>query len=401
MEEPSLFSKILKKKPTLLSVLIIALSIFIAIFGYCLAPDSTPDANEQSPLIALQNPGFKVTMLKIPKRQNIEVVSWFSKIFSGAANDFNYVPIVDFKIQNDSVYVSKFGGIDPTNNNFLKGKPQRFHILEVAQKISSKNDSIIISGDGFNYYNTDNILTHISRSQVLSRLNAAQIQKTFLFGTDNFGRDIFSRLILGVRVSLFVGLIAVVISLTLGIFLGALAGYVGGSTDSIITLLINVVWSIPTILLVFAIILVFGRGIGIIFLAVGLTMWVDVARLVRGQVLALRNIPYIEAARSMGFSSARIIIKHILPNILGPVMVLAASNFASAILIESGLSFLGFGIQPPTPSWGTMLNENYGFAISGKVFLALAPAGAIVIMVLAFNLLGNGVRDALDIRIKE
>lgn len=401
MEEPSLFSKILKKKPTLLSVLIIALSIFIAIFGYCLAPDSTPDANEQSPLIALQNPGFKVTMLKIPKRQNIEVVSWFSKIFSGSANDFNYVPIVDFKIQNDSVYVSKFGGIDPTNNNFLKGKPQRFHILEVAQKISSKNDSIIISGDGFNYYNTDNILTHISRSQVLSRLNAAQIQKTFLFGTDNFGRDIFSRLILGVRVSLFVGLIAVVISLTLGIFLGALAGYVGGSTDSIITLLINVVWSIPTILLVFAIILVFGRGIGIIFLAVGLTMWVDVARLVRGQVLALRNIPYIEAARSMGFSSARIIIKHILPNILGPVMVLAASNFASAILIESGLSFLGFGIQPPTPSWGTMLNENYGFAISGKVFLALAPAGAIVIMVLAFNLLGNGVRDALDIRIKE
>jgi len=401
MEEPSLFSKILKKKPTLLSVLIIALSIFIAIFGYCLAPDSTPDANEQSPLIALQNPGFKVTMLKIPKRQNIEVVSWFSKIFSGAANDFNYVPIVDFKIQNDSVYVSKFGGIDPTNNNFLKGKPQRFHILEVAQKISSKNDSIIISGDGFNYYNTDNILTHISRSQVLSRLNAAQIQKTFLFGTDNFGRDIFSRLILGVRVSLFVGLIAVAISLTLGIFLGALAGYVGGSTDSIITLLINVVWSIPTILLVFAIILVFGRGIGIIFLAVGLTMWVDVARLVRGQVLALRNIPYIEAARSMGFSSARIIIKHILPNILGPVMVLAASNFASAILIESGLSFLGFGIQPPTPSWGTMLNENYGFAISGKVFLALAPAGAIVIMVLAFNLLGNGVRDALDIRIKE
>ncbi len=392
---------VLKKKPALVSVIIISFSILVAIFGYCIAPDSTPDANEQSPLIALLNPGFKVTMLKMPKRQIIEPTNWLSRVFMGAPNTFDFVPIVDFKIQNDSVYVSKFGGIDPSNNTFLKGKPQHFHIVEVVRKISTKYDSITLIGDGFNYFNAQNITTHASRAEITAELASAREQKSFLLGTDNFGRDIFSRLILGVRVSLFVGLIAVIISLTLGIFLGAIAGYLGGTTDNIITLIINVVWSIPTILLVFAIILVFGRGIGIIFLAVGLTMWVDVARLVRGQVLALRDIPYIEAARSMGFSTARIIIKHILPNILGPVMVLAASNFASAILIESGLSFLGFGIQPPTPSWGTMLNENYGFAISGKVFLALAPAAAIVIMVLAFNLLGNGVRDALDIRLKE
>jgi peptide/nickel transport system permease protein len=166
-------------------------------------------------------------------------------------------------------------------------------------------------------------------------------------------------------------------------------------------LLINTVWSIPTILLVFAIVLALGRGIGVIFLAVGLTMWVDVARIVRGQVLSLKEMLFIEATRSMGFSTARTIWRHILPNVLGPVMVVAASNFATAILVESGLSYLGFGIQPPAPSWGTMLNENYGYAIGGKPFLAVVPAIAILLMVLAFNLVGNGFRDALDVKTKD
>ena len=210
-----------------------------------------------------------------------------------------------------------------------------------------------------------------------------------------------SRLILGVRVSLMVGFIAVFISLTIGILLGAIAGYFGGRTDDLIMLLINTVWSIPTLLLVFAIVLALGRGIGIIFLAVGLTMWVDVARIVRGQVLGLKEIQFVEAAQSMGFSTWRILRRHILPNILGPVMVIAAANFATAILIEAGLSYLGFGIQPPTPSWGTMLNENYGYAIGGKPFLALVPAMAIMLMVLAFNLVGNGLRDALDVKTEE
>ena len=165
-------------------------------------------------------------------------------------------------------------------------------------------------------------------------------------------------------------------------------------------LLINTVWSIPTLLLVFAIVLALGRGVSIIFLAVGLTMWVDVARIVRGQVLALKEVQFVEAAQSMGFRTWRILSKHILPNCMGPVMVVAAANFAMAILIEAGLSYLGFGIQPPQPSWGTMLNENYGYAIGGKPFLALTPALAIMLMVLAFNLVGNGLRDALDVKTK-
>jgi len=160
------------------------------------------------------------------------------------------------------------------------------------------------------------------------------------------------------------------------------------------------VWSVPTLLLVFAVVLALGRGISVIFLAVGLTMWVDVARIVRGQTIAIRAQPFVEAARSMGMSHARIILYHILPNLVGPVMVVAAGNFATSILVESGLSYLGFGVQPPTPSWGGMLSENYGYAIGGKPLLALAPALAIAIAVLAFNLLGNGLRDALDVKIR-
>jgi peptide/nickel transport system permease protein len=162
--------------------------------------------------------------------------------------------------------------------------------------------------------------------------------------------------------------------------------------------LINVIWSIPTLLLVFAITLILGKGFFQVFIAVGLTMWVNVARLVRGQVLATRELQYVEAARTLGFSHSRIILRHILPNILGPILVIAASNFASAIVIEAGLSFLGVGVQPPQPSWGLMIKENYNFIITQNPMLALAPGFAIMILVLAFNLLGNGLRDALNVR---
>jgi peptide/nickel transport system permease protein len=201
-----------------------------------------------------------------------------------------------------------------------------------------------------------------------------------------------------VRVSLGVGLIAVAISLTVGIFLGAVAGYFRGWIDEAILWLINVVWSIPTLLLVFAITLALGKGFWQVFIAVGLTLWVNVARLVRGQVLGIRELNYIEATKAMGFSNARTIFRHILPNIMGPVIVIAASNFASAIVIEAGLSFLGVGVQAPQPSWGLMIKENYNFIITNNPMLAIAPGIAIMLLVLAFNLLGNGLRDVLDVR---
>ena len=224
------------------------------------------------------------------------------------------------------------------------------------------------------------------------------VEKKFWLGTDKYGRDILSRLIVGTRVSLSVGLITVIISLSIGLVLGSLAGYFRGRTDNIIMWFINVIWSIPTLLLVFAITLVLGKGFWQVFIAVGLTVWVSVARLVRGQVMGIRELEYVEAARALGFSHTRTIVKHIWPNIMGPVMVIAASNFASAIVIEAGLSFLGVGVQPPQPSWGLMIKENYNFIITQNPMLALAPGFAIMLLVLAFNLLGNGLRDALNVR---
>jgi peptide/nickel transport system permease protein len=160
--------------------------------------------------------------------------------------------------------------------------------------------------------------------------------------------------------------------------------------------LINVVWSVPTLLLVIAITLVLGKGFWQIFVAVGLTMWVEVARVVRGQVLSLREKEFIEAGKALGFKDYRIIKNHVIPNVFGPVIVISAGNFASAILIEAGLSFLGIGAQPPLASWGGMIKEHYGYIIMDGAYLAIIPGLAIMLLVLAFMLVGNGLRDALD-----
>jgi len=188
-------------------------------------------------------------------------------------------------------------------------------------------------------------------------------KKTFWLGTDRYGRDVLSQLMLGARISLAVGFIAVFIALLIGVFVGAIAGYYGGKIDAALTWLINVVWSIPTLLLVIAISFALGKGFWQIFIAIGLTMWVDIARVVRGQTLALKQQDFVEAGKALGFSNFRIIFKHILPNILGTLVVLSAANFSSAILMEAGLSFLGMGVQPPIPSWGMMMKENYVYIV--------------------------------------
>jgi len=190
----------------------------------------------------------------------------------------------------------------------------------------------------------------------------------------------------------------VLISLIIGVFLGSLSGYYSGNVDRLIMWIINVTWSIPTLLLVIAITLALGKGLWQVFIAVGLTMWVDVARVVRGQVIIIKERQFIIAARVLGFSDFRILVKHILPNIVSPLIIISAANFAASILIESGLSFLGLGAQPPMASWGSIIKDHYNYIILGKPMLALIPGICIMSLVMAFMLLGNKLRDKLDVK---
>ena len=351
--------KLKKNKPAFGGLMVIFFCVFLAVFGYLIAPDNTPDADLQTIEIQAKKPGYTQLFLKVRDKKNY-TTNKLSQMFSGTPAEFRYVPITGFSINNNNILVNKFIDEDTT--------------VQQVYDISKL---------------TDNHPTQLKNYIVT---------KKFWLGTDAFGRDILSRLIIGTRVSLAVGFIAVIISLLLGILCGALAGYYRGRVDAIVMWFVNVTWSIPTLLLVFAVTISLGKGFWQIFIAIGLTMWVSVARLIRGQVMAIKELEYIQAARALGFKDSRIITKHILPNLLGPLLVIAAANFATAIIIEAGLSFLGIGVQPPQPSWGLMIKENYNFIITHNPLLALIPGFAIMLLVLAFNLLGNGLRDAVDVK---
>lgn len=213
---------------------------------------------------------------------------------------------------------------------------------------------------------------------------------TFWLGSDPLGRDVLSRLMFGARMSLGIGAVAVVISLLVGLLLGVLAGWYGGVWASLINGITHFVWAIPTLLLVMVITLFLGQGVIPVFVAVGLTMWVDVARLMEGEVRRMRSMDYVVAAKALGFPGFRIWRRHVLPGLMGPLMVVAASNFAAAILIESGLSFMGIGVQPPAPTWGGMVEAHRMYLMAGKPYLALFPGLAIVLLVLAFTFAGQG-----------
>lgn len=335
----------------LLSFAYICICGFIAIFCYFLSPDDSSNANQMHLEIHSKKPGYTVQMLHIPNKSKHSI---FYHFLYGKENPDLEIPISNYRVENDKLII-----------NTIANKT-----LEKTYPLSLFKNNI-----------EDYIHT-----------------KTYYFGTDRYGRDLLSRILIGTRISFFIGFIAVFISLVLGISIGAIAGYFGGKVDMFIMWIINITWSIPTLLLVIAITLALGKGFWQVFIAVGLTMWVEVARVVRGQLLSAKKMQYIEAAKALGFSNFRIIFKHILPNIIAPIIVISAANFAGAILIESGLSFLGIGAQPPTPSWGGIIKDHFNYIILGKPYLAIIPGVAIMSLVMAFMLTGNTLRDVLDVK---
>lgn len=339
------WQKLKKNKLALSSLLFIVMCVLLGVFTVVVSPDSSPMANEMHIELATQQPFTKVIFLETPK-ESVKEVSFMEGLFFGKPLGVKRIPIDGFT--------------------------------------SIKN------GVSYFPYQSELVKVHIGDYQIKNQ--------TFYFGTDKYGRDLLSRILYGIRISLSVGFIAVFISLFIGITLGIVAGYFRGRTDDIIMWFVNVIWSIPTLLMVIAITLALGKGFWQVFVAVGLTMWVEVARIVRGQVLVIRELEYVEAGKALAFKSFRIIFKHILPNVIGPVIVISAANFAAAILIEAGLSFLGIGAQPPMPSWGGMIKDHYAYIIMDKAYLAIIPGFAIMSLVLAFMLLGNGLRDAFDVK---
>ena len=328
------------------SLVVIALFALVAILGYLITPDHTPCCNQQYLELATQKPFSHASFLITDEDSLNTQHSTLNTLLHGEPLPYTATPIKEYRYARDSIFAVPYNG-----------------------------EPIAVADD-----------------------EARVEERTFILGTDAYGRDVLSMIMIGSRVSLSVGFIAILIALLLGITLGALAAYYGGWVDNLILWIINVVWSIPTVLLVIAITFVLGKGFWQIFIAVGLTMWVDIARVVRGEVFSIKEKEYIEATRALGYSTFRTLFRHILPNIAGAIVVIAASNFASAILLEAGLSFLGIGVQPPMPSWGMMVKENYGYILLDNAYLAFLPGLAIMLIVLAFMLLANGLRDALDIK---
>lgn len=329
----------------------------ISVFAYAFAPDNSQYANQMHLAIHSKKPGFSVSILTMPSQLE-STQSSFDKFFFGNKNSATEIAISDYKIDKTTLRYKEYA------SDGLEGVEKTISLSEFPK---------------------NSVETYISK-------------RSFLFGTDKYGRDLLSRVLVGARISFFIGFVAVFISLLIGVFMGSVAGYFGGKTDAFIMWIINVTWSIPTLLLVIAITLALGKGFWQVFIAVGLTMWVEVARVVRGQIISAKEMQYVTAARALGFNDFRIITKHILPNIMAPVIVISAANFASAILIESGLSFLGIGAQPPMASWGAMIKDHYNYIILGKPYLAIIPGLCIMSLVMAFMLIGNALRDALDVK---
>ncbi|MEH0155476.1 ABC transporter permease [Limibacter armeniacum] len=401
--------KLFGSKVTVFGLVMIVFALVIASLGYLIMPDDTPYANDGMLEIARQPPGFKVKVLKLKKDFDVPRAGLFEKMFFGQENPYELVPLAEEPIvEGDSVFYVVYPGIEKENARTTERLTLSYPIVRCVKSIYvGKSEKLgrnipvnfVTSEDRYIFLDPDESVRSVLKEDLYEEFWEQNIEeKVYYLGTDKIGRDVMSRLMYGARISLMIGFLAVLISLLTGLFLGSVAGFFGGIVDSVIMWLMTVVWSLPTIMLVVAIRLVLqSDDIWVTFLAVGLTMWVEIARIVRGQITSIKQKQYVEAARALGFSKRRIIFNHILPNIVGSLIVVSASNFATAILVEAGLSFLGLGGPLSMPSWGVMIKEGLSeLTPSGQWHLIILPCVCISLMVLAFNLLGNGLRDAYD-----
>lgn len=317
--------------------------IVVGILGYGIAVDSSPNANQIMP-------------------------EWSSKSL------------------NSTVYYVQYKRIEPRKWYFwISGDATQGEIVSV------KPNTYTVEKEGIVAFTNEKtgLQTRIAANLLEPELKV----RKFRLGSDHFGRDIYSRLVIGSRISLSIGFFAMLISLIIGIIIGLLSGYFGGKLDVFFTWLITVFWSVPTLLIALGLSAFLGKGFFQVLIATGLSSWVEVARVVRGQTMQLRKREFILSAQITGFSHFRIMFKHILPNLFGTLTVLATTNFAAAILLEAGLSFLGLGVSPTTPSWGMMVKDNLGYLVMGKPYLAIIPGLAIMFLVMAFNLMTMGLKN--------